>query len=226
MTSTTSRSIALAGPADRRRGRLARIFEEGAYRVSCIDGTDEARRALSVAVFDVVVLVAPPVDTGEIASLCDVTTTPVLVLTSGDAGVPRALDAGAADAVALPCSRDELLARVRLALRRMRSAAVQRAMRFGGLALDLDGGSVQLAGQRLDLARLEYRLLLELMLAGGRVAPRDQLLERIWGDADRCRLNDLRVHVNRLRHKLARDGVAAPSIVSVPGVGYRLALGA
>lgn len=176
--------------------------------------------------FDVVVLVAPPEDPArEIASLCDSTTTPVLVLTSspGDAGVVCALDAGAADAVAFPYSRDELLARVRLALRRLRSVSVQRAMRFGELALDVDAGAVLLAGRRLELARLEYRLLVELMLAGGRVVLRDQLLERLWGDAAQpSRLNDLRVHINRLRGKLAYDGVA-PIIVSVPGVGYRLA---
>jgi DNA-binding response OmpR family regulator len=183
-----------------------------------------------MVVFDVVVLVAPPEDPArEIASLCGSTTTPVLVLTSapGEAGVARALDAGAADAVAFPYAPDELLARVRLALRRLRSVSVQRAMRFGELALDLDASAVQLAGQRLDLAPLEYRLLVELMLAGGRVAPRDHLLERLWGAADHGRLNDLRVHVNRLRGKLQRAGAPAstPVIVSVQGLGYRLSLG-
>lgn len=194
--------------------------------MSCIDSTEDAQRALSVMVFDAVVVVVTPAASPaqELASLCRSTTTPVLVLAAaqGDAGVVNALDAGAADAVAFPCSGDELLARLRLALRRRRTMNLARAMRLGDLALDVDAGAVQLAGRRVDLSRLEYRLLVELMIGGGRVVSREHLLERLWGVAPPERLNDLRVHVNRLRAKLGREGAVAPSIVSVPGVGYRL----
>ncbi len=188
---------------------------------------EEAQRALTSTVFAVVVLVAPPANPAhELSRLCGSTSTPVLVLTSspGEAAVARALDAGAADAVAYPHSQRELLARLRLAVRRLRSASLKRAMRFGDLALDMDAGVVRHGGERLELGRIEYRLLVELMLAGGRVVPREELLRRVWGAEDDGRLNDLRVHINRLRGKLGGNEASSTVIETMLGVGYRLAL--
>lgn len=227
MTSTTSRRLALVGEPGQHRDDLSRLFEETAYRVSCVDSAEDAQRALTSTVFAVVVLVAPPASAArEISRLCESTSTPVLVLTSSrsDADVARALDAGAADAVAYPHAPRELLARLRLALRRLRSASLQRAMRFGDLALDLDAGVVLRGGQRLALSRREYRVLVELMLAAGRVVPREELLRRVWGAEDEGRLNDLRVHINRLRGKLGAGDPSTPIIESMLGVGYRLVL--
>ncbi len=228
MTSTTnSPRIVLAAATDTLRQRLVSLFEATTYRVHCVDSAEDARRALSQAVFELVVFAATDHDAaGEIASLCAATTTPVLVLTasSGDEEVVRALDAGAADAIPYPHLHDVLLARLRLALRRLRSLAAQRATRFGDLKLDLDAGTVHLGELKVDVTRIEYRLLVELMVAGGRVVPHGELLQRIWGAIHPSKLNDLRVHVTRLRRKIESGASNGVNLVSIPSVGYRIVL--
>lgn len=217
----------LVAPPGTWREHLQRLFEAKTYRVVSVDTAAHARSALAMSVFEVVVFAAPDATAAvEIGRLCDATTTPVVVLTasSGDADLVRALDAGAADAIAYPHSQDELLARLRLVLRTRRSPAIRRATRFGELAVGPDAGVVQLSGQPLDLAPIEYRLLVKLMQARGRIVPRDDLLRQIWGDVQPGRLNGLRVAVARLRRKLELHADAAIVIVSLSGVGYRLAV--
>jgi two-component system KDP operon response regulator KdpE len=94
--------------------------------------------------------------------------------------------------------------------------------RLGDLTLDRESRELRVAGRQVTLTRLEYRLLEELMLGGGRAVPHDDLLGRVWGPAHRGRLNYLRVYVARLRAKIEESPSVPQIIVSVPGVGYRV----
>jgi two-component system KDP operon response regulator KdpE len=150
--------------------------------------------------------------------------TPIVVLSARDAEAMkvRALDLGADDYVSKPFGIEELLARLRAALRhavQVRGAAP--VVRTGDLEIDLGLRIVRKAGQPVKLSPKEYDILSELALSLGRIVPHADLLAAVWG-SDRADIQYLRVYVGQLRQKL--DAPGAPSLlISEAGVGYRLA---
>lgn len=154
----------------------------------------------------------------------DLGTTPVMLLTarSGDGDKVIGLDGGADDYVVKPFSPRELMARVRVQLRRAEAAADDPALVSGPLTLDPGAVEVHLDGLPLDLTPFEFRLLEALMLRAGRVLSRDALIAAIHGDDDPGIIDrTIDVHLGRLRRKLGDDAAAPRFIATARSVGYR-----
>jgi two-component system KDP operon response regulator KdpE len=152
---------------------------------------------------------------------------PVVVLsarTTSDEKVD-ALDAGADDYVTKPFEMNELLARIRAAVRR--GAAAGRAdaglvLDAGEVVVDLAAGVVTRDGEQVRLTPTEYHLLEVLARNAGRLVPQAQLLREVWGPAYEKETHYLRVYVAQLRRKLERDPANPALIITEPGLGYRL----
>ena len=136
-----------------------------------------------------------------------------------DETVARALEAGAADYIVKPFSPTELVARVRVALRRR---ADPEPFVLGELAIDYDRRGVTVAGRPVELTPTEYELLRALSLAAGRVVTYDALLEQLWSDRDKDGWKVVRAFVKQLRAKLGDDAADPAWIFNVRGVGYRM----
>jgi len=149
---------------------------------------------------------------------------PVVVVTARADEVDRVVgfELGADDYVTKPFSPRELCLRIRALLRRAALAASDEPsdrLRLGPLEIDVPGYRVAVDGRPVPLTALEFRLLLDLARHPGRVQSRDQLLERVWSDADSPEPRTVDNLVKRLREKL---GAARGWIETIRGVGYRL----
>jgi two-component system response regulator MprA len=146
---------------------------------------------------------------------------PILMLTARDAVPDRVagLDSGADDYLIKPFDFEELLARVRALLRRAQPQSGE-VLTFAGLRLDTGTREAERDGRRIELTTREYELL-ELFLRHPRqVLLREQILDRVWGDAA-VESNAIEVHIGRLRDKLEADGEER-LIQTIRGAGYAL----
>ena len=158
---------------------------------------------------------------GRIRAFSDV---PVIVLSVRDRQADKvaALDAGADDYVTKPFGMDELLARLRAALRRGPTHEPEPAVaRFGGLVVDLGRRLVQLDGEPVHLTKTEYALLESLVTNPGKLLTHQWLLRKVWGPGYGRESQYLRVYVRALRRKLGDEATAPRLILTEPGVGYR-----
>lgn len=133
-----------------------------------------------------------------------------------------ALDAGADDYLTKPFGIGELLARLRVALRRTTAAAVEPVYRVDALSVDLARRTVSVAGHDLQLTPTEYDLLRVLVTHSGKVMTHHQLLRQVWGMGYEQETHLLRVNISNLRRKLEPDPARPQYILTEPGVGYRL----
>jgi len=138
-----------------------------------------------------------------------------------------ALDAGADDYVTKPFGVLELLARLRVALRRTARTQDGEASKvaIGPLEIDFEKRRVQVGGAEVHLTPIEYRLLGELARNAGRVLTHSHLLRQVWGPGYAQQSHYLRVYMAQLRRKIEPDPARPRLLLTEPGVGYRLAEG-
>jgi two-component system, OmpR family, KDP operon response regulator KdpE len=133
-----------------------------------------------------------------------------------------ALDAGADDYLTKPFSSGELMARIRVAMRRSLQSASEPVFESDGLKVDLAKRKVTTNGQEVSLTPTEYELLRVLVQNPGRVITHRQLLKQVWGLAYEAEAHILRVNMSNLRRKIEPDPTRPHYILTEPGVGYRL----
>ena len=134
----------------------------------------------------------------------------------------RALDEGADDYVTKPFGVEELLARIRVALRRRASTAqAAPVITVKDLEVDLSGHTVKLRGRLLRLTRTEYELLAYMVSNSGKVLSHRDLLHNVWGPDYGEEREYVRVFIRQLRRKIEDDPASPQYIVTEPGVGYR-----
>ena len=153
---------------------------------------------------------------------------PIIVLSALDADRDKlaAFDQGADDYLTKPFSVEELMARVRAALRRSlwtpsTPLPANSVKRFGELEIDFDARSVRKSGVELKLTRTEFALLAELTLSANKVLTQRALLQRVWGNEYGDEAEYLRVYIGRLRRKIEPDPSRPRHLLNEPGVGYR-----
>jgi two-component system KDP operon response regulator KdpE len=148
---------------------------------------------------------------------------PIIVLSSrtDEAGKVKALNLGADDYVTKPFGVDELLARMRTALRhRLQQAGEQPVFRSGDLTVDLVRRLVSVRGKDVKLSPREYDLLRVLVAHAGKVLTHKFIIDEVWGGATDVQY--LRIYVRQLRQKIEADYQRPKHILTEQGVGYRL----
>ena len=148
---------------------------------------------------------------------------PIIVLSSrtDEAGKVKALDLGADDYVTKPFGLDELLARIRTALRhRVQKEGADPVFRSAGLGVDLVRRLVTVEGQEVKLSPREYDLLRVLVTNAGKVLTHKYIIGEVWGAATDVQY--LRMYIRALRQKLEKDPERPQHILTEQGVGYRL----
>ncbi|MFC7993027.1 response regulator [Streptomyces pilosus] len=195
-----------------------------------VDSAHDGAGALRVAAAhhpDVVVLDLglPDMDGVEvIRQLRGWSRVPVLVLSARHASDEKvqALDAGADDYVTKPFGMDELLARLRAAVRRAEPAdGGDAVVETDAFTVDLAAKKVNRDGRDVRLTPTEWHLLEVLVRAGGRLVAQKQLLREVWGPSYGTETNYLRVYMAQLRRKLEADPSHPRHLITEPGMGYR-----
>jgi two-component system, OmpR family, response regulator MprA len=201
-------------------------LEHAGYAVRTVGDGPGALQAEAEWRADLVVLDLglPSLDGLEVCRrLRSATHAPILILTARDAVEDRVrgLDAGADDYLVKPFALDELMARVRAALRRARLREEGRLVRVDDLVLDAAGRTVTRGGRRIELTRREFDLLECFMRHPGQVLDRATLLADVWGYDFLGGSNVVDVYVRYLRGKIERPG--RPRLIeTVRGIGYAL----
>jgi two-component system KDP operon response regulator KdpE len=189
----------------------------------------DAIRAASLQAIDIVIvdLALPDMDGSRVVEQIRTSSSvPIIVLSvrSSEAEKVRLLELGADDYVVKPFGMAELMARVRVALRRQRRASSgESRVTSGPLTIDLAARAVLLNGTRLTLTPKEYRLLQVLAQHAGNVVTHQYLLKEVWGTIHVHDTHYLRIFMRKLRQKIEPDPNTPCILLTELGVGYRLA---
>lgn len=208
--------------------RLLRIaLERGGYAVIEAANGREALTANQIDRPDALLLDLglPDRDGLELIPLIRNAGTALIVVSAREATEQKvaALDLGADDYVTKPFDTEELLARLRTALRhRSKAGAQDSIVRVAEVEIDLAARRVTRAGEEVHLAPKEYGFLAELARHPGRVITHAQLLRAVWGPAHEKDVDYLRVAARGVRKKLEKDPSNPALIRNEPGVGYRI----
>jgi two-component system KDP operon response regulator KdpE len=205
---------------------LKATLQGAGYDVATAETGDEALRLAAVQPPDAVVLdlVLPDRRGTEVArELRGWTNVPILVLSAvgEESEKVAALDAGADDYVTKPFGTDELLARLRAALRRV-SPDGGPVLEIGELSLDLEKRAVTMAGEPVSLTPNEYALLRLFAQNEGKLLTHPTILREVWGPAYDAESHYLHVYVSQLRQKLEPEPSRPRYLLTEPGAGYRL----
>ena len=210
-----------------RRLLHAALVRAGHQVVQAADG----RAALAALAIDkpeavLLDLGLPDRDGLELVPLIKAAGAALLIISARDdtADKVAALDLGADDYVTKPFDSEEVLARLRTALRHRLGAQTQApVVRIGAVEIDLAARRVTRCGEEVHLAPKEYGVLVELARHPGRVITHAQLLRAVWGAGHEHDVEYLRVAARGIRRKLEDDPAAPTLLRNEPGVGYRLA---
>lgn len=213
------------------RNLIATTLRSNGYSfISAVNGTDAIREA-SEGRADIMFLDLglPDMDGMEvIESIRTWSGMPIIVISArhADSDKVRALDAGADDFLTKPFSVEELLARLRVTIRRLESAgpdpSALSVYENGGIRIDYAAGCAYLDGEELHLTPTEYKILCLLAKNTGRVLTHTYLTQQIWGSSWENDIASLRVHLATLRKKIEKDTNAPQYIQTHVGVGYRM----
>ncbi|HVX21127.1 MAG TPA: response regulator transcription factor [Acidimicrobiales bacterium] len=229
------------GEPDRVHPRVLVVDDEEAYREAlalglsregfvaevAVDG-DEAMRRFRERPFDLVLLDVMLPD-GSGMDLCQqmqaVAPVPIIMVTarSDEVDVVLGLELGASDYVPKPFRLRELVARMRVVLRRerFRVPAGTAGVRLGPVSLDPGGRTVTIGDRSVELSRKEFDLLALFMSRPGQVVTREQCLELLWGDQQLRDTRTLDTHVKRIRRKIEPDPASPRFLITVRGIGFR-----
>jgi two-component system, OmpR family, response regulator MtrA len=205
------------------------LADEGCEVVEAASG-EEALGCLGATAVDVVLLdlMLPGVDGLVVCrTLRSQGDWPIIIITarSDSADVISGLEAGADDYVTKPLVASELAARIRALLRRRRVGSAGSGgsrLRLGEVEVWPGQGVVCRDGTEVHLTRTEFRLLVELAVADGRVVTREELLQRVWGYDYFGDTRLLDVHIRRLRRKIEANPNEPALVLTVRGVGYKV----
>ena len=206
-------------------------LEREGYRVTVAGDGEEALVAAAESPPDLVLLdwMLPKASGVEVCRRLrarqETRNTPVVMLTARDeeSDRVRGLDTGADDYLTKPFSMNELLARLRAVMRRIRPGLAEDKLVCGDIVLDRGSHRVKRAGREVHLGPTEFRILDHLMQHPGRVFSREQLLDAVWGSDVYVEARTVDVHIGRLRKSL-NVGEEVDPIRTVRSAGYALDL--
>lgn len=212
------------------RALRASLPAAGYEVVTAVDG-EEALEKIKQEMPDLIILdlVMPGISGLDVCrQVRTFSAVPIIVLSAkgSDQSKVTVLDAGADDYVTKPFSLDELLARIRVALRRLssfssNSSSGANTITVGDLVLDIDERKVTVKGKEAKLTPKEFEVLKYLVNRAGRIITHQTLLQAVWGWESTDQIEYLRVFINQLRRKIEPDPHKPCYILTEPWVGYR-----
>src|SRR5579859_494444 len=202
------------------------------YQVAEVTTGQEALNQISLKHPDIIILDLglPNMDGLDvIRALREWSSTPIIVVSARELERDKvqALDAGADDYLTKPFGTDELLARIRVALRhaiQLTKGEEDPTFMVGDLRVDLAHRQVYVEDNKIHLTPTEYKLLTTLVRHAGKVVTGHQLLKEVWGPSFTKEGQYLRLYMAKLRHKLEKDPTEPRYLITEPGVGYRLSI--
>ena len=206
------------------------ILTEKGFRVTTASNGEEGLTLAAANEPDIIILDLglPDMDGVEVCSrLREWTQTPIIILSVRDSERDKvaALDKGADDYLTKPFGIEELLARIRVALRHAAQVQAQSKstiIRAGSLEINLSEHNVKRNGEEIKLTATEFKLLAYLAAHADRVLTHQTILSNVWEPADADHVEYLRVYMRQLRKKLEDDPEQPQFLITEPGVGYRL----
>lgn len=207
---------------------LKRMFLQKGYKFFAAQSGRDGMTQITNGYPDLVLLdlVLPDMDGIEIIKkVRSVSDCPMIVVSSKGKEKDKvlALDAGADDYVTKPFGSEELMARIRCALRYRRKYGSRNVYECENLKVDFERRLVLIEGKQIHLTPIEYRIIEYLTMNSGKVVTYQMLLEKIWGPYASENNKILRVNMTNIRRKI-KDNPAEPKyIFTEPGVGYRMA---
>ncbi|MDD4875669.1 MAG: response regulator transcription factor [Dehalococcoidales bacterium] len=209
---------------------IAQVLSQRGYEVFKASNGQEALQIFFAYKPDLVLLdvVMPRMDGWQTCSrMRDVSNIPIIMLTGkrqSEEDIVRGLDYGADDYLLKPVGNNELLARVRGALRRaeLPSADIEKQITYGDgfLVVDVTERKITVNGERVRLTPREYNLFILLVENAGRILTHKQILERVWGWEYTDDLDYVRIYISHLRQKIEPNSSLPKYIITEPGVGY------
>lgn len=207
---------------------LKRMFLRRGYKFFTAQSGKDGMAQIANACPDLVLLdlVLPDMDGMDIIrKVRSVSDCPLIVVSSKGKEKDKvsALDAGADDYITKPFGSEELLARIRCALRYRRKYGSYNVYRTGDLTLDFERRIILVQGERVHLTPIEYRIMEYLAMNCGKVITYQRLMEKIWGPYASENNKILRVNMTNIRRKIGDDPAVSRYIFTEAGVGYRMA---
>ena len=204
---------------------LGIVLNGSGFEVDLVNNGDSVMDIFRANVPDLVLLdvMLPGIDGIEVCRLIrQESMVPIVMLTAkGDThDVVLGLEAGADDYMVKPFNPSELVARLKVRLRRTVPEPIT-SLRIGDLAVDQVAHTIARDGKSIPLTRLEFDLLVALAKEPGRVFTREALLSEVWGYQHATDTRLVNVHIQRLRSKIERDADNPELILTVRGVGYK-----
>lgn len=226
MSETGQRILVVDDESPIRRYLRAALSAQGFSIYEAANG-EEALNAVISNRPDIIILDLglPDIDGIEVTRrLREWSQTPIIILSVREAEQDKiaALDAGADDYLTKPFGTGELMARMRVVMRRQSNKPEEPILQVGELRMDLARRLVSIRGEDISLTPTEYDILRLLMQNAGKVITHHHLLRQVWGNAYESEMHILRVNISNLRRKIELDPSRPHYILTEPGVGYRL----